>query len=110
MLATMREHGPEGVSERAAAHSKFHATLAELSGNKYVIGQIPMIRLTAQMLARRLRSLAVAMPKDSAEMVEEGEDDHMGVLDAIEAGDGRQAEAIARRHIRKTMRSSLLRP
>jgi DNA-binding GntR family transcriptional regulator len=109
VLARMREHGPE-VTERAAEHATFHATLAELSGNKYVIGQIPMIRLTAQMLARRLRTLAVTVPKDSAEMLEEGEDDHMGVLRAIESGDGRQAETIARRHIRKTMRSSLLLP
>jgi len=109
LLETMRDQVGQAGFVRAASHANFHAALAELSGNKYVIGQIPMIRLTAQMLARRMRSLAGSAPSHSAEMLEEGEDDHMGVLVAIEAGDGRQAETIARRHIRKTMRSSLLR-
>src|SRR2546421_8066869 len=33
---------------RAALHADFHAGIAELSGNQHVVGQVPMIRFTAQ--------------------------------------------------------------
>jgi DNA-binding GntR family transcriptional regulator len=106
MTEAMDETAP-GAS-RTLSHADFHARIAELSANKYAIGQIPMIRLTAQMMARRVRTLVELAPEHSAELLEEGTDDHRGVVAAIEARDGRLAEAIARRHLRKTMRSALL--
>ena len=109
LLTIMRKEAGTASVSRAIAHADFHAGLAEVSGNRHVVNQMPLIRLTAQMLSRRMQSLAEAAPGHSAEMLEEGEDDHLAVLAAIEAGDGRLAETIARRHIRKTMRSELLR-
>jgi GntR family transcriptional regulator of vanillate catabolism len=96
---------PFDATRRAAAHARFHALLAEASGNRHVIAQSPMIRLTAQMLARRLSQYRKDEPTYSAETLEEGEDDHLAVIEAIEAGDARGAEASARRHIRKTIKS-----
>jgi GntR family transcriptional regulator of vanillate catabolism len=95
-------------SERAGHHADLHSRIAELSGNRHVIAQIPMIRFTAQMLARRLKSLRDEAPEVTFEMIEHGADDHHGVVEAIRAGDAKAAETIARRHIRKTMRSPLL--
>ncbi|MBV9661569.1 MAG: GntR family transcriptional regulator [Acidimicrobiales bacterium] len=92
---------------RAAHHADFHAALAEASGNRYVITQIPMIRLTAQMLARRMSQLHTEQPAFGSELREEGVADHTAVLAAIESRDARAAEATARRHIRKTIRTIL---
>ena len=103
-----KSSSPMVPSDRAEAHAELHSAIAELSGNRHVISQIPMIRLTAQMLARRLHALQGEAPKITADMIEQGADDHLRVVAAIKAGDAAAAEAIARRHIQKTMRSPLL--
>jgi GntR family transcriptional regulator of vanillate catabolism len=95
-------------STRADAHAEFHSAIALLSGNRYVVGQIPMIRLTAQMLARALQTLQLEDPAVGADMIEQGADDHQAIIEAIRTGDAGAAESIARRHIRKTMQSPLL--
>jgi len=101
---------PLAAAERSIAHADLHSRIAELSGNPHVIAQIPMIRLSSQMLARRLQRIVSNAPAVSDEMIEQGADDHRGVVDAIAAGNGRLAERIARTHIRKTMHSPLLAP
>jgi len=93
---------------RGVVHAEFHSTIAQCSGNPHVIAQIPMIRLTAQMLARRVAELNLTSKRLSEDMTEEGSADHRRVLEAIEAGDGREAELRARAHIRKTRQSPLL--
>jgi len=99
---------PFSPGERATAHADLHSRIAELSRNPHVIAQIPMIRLSSQMLARRLQSLADEAPEVTEDMIERGADDHQGVVDAIAAGNAKLAEQIARGHIRKTMHSPLL--
>jgi DNA-binding GntR family transcriptional regulator len=98
----------DGVA-RAMAHVAFHAAIAELSGNRMVINQIPMIRLTSQMLARRIAQLRSASPKATATLLDAGDADHRAVLAAIKNGAWADAESIARRHIRRTMGSELVR-
>jgi GntR family transcriptional regulator of vanillate catabolism len=100
----------ENWPQRAALHADFHAGIAELSGNRHMEGQISMIRFTAQMLARNLSEIAGTAPDTLASSLNQGEQDHLAILDAIRAGDGRRAETVARKHIRKTMSSPLLRP
>jgi GntR family transcriptional regulator of vanillate catabolism len=125
-LAAQREQDPSDLEDlsdildqmnvapdfahRATLHADFHAGIAELSGNRHVIAQLPMIRLTAQMLSRKLASLAGAESPVTPELLEEGEHDHREILAAIAAHDAPGAESKARRHIRKTLRSQLLRP
>jgi GntR family transcriptional regulator of vanillate catabolism len=103
-MRTMTDDWPRG----GTVHAAFHGGIAELSGNRHVRAQLPMIRFTAQVLARRLRTLSTAAPAASADLIAEGEADHFEILDAVRNGDGPRAERIARRHIRKTMRSALL--
>jgi GntR family transcriptional regulator of vanillate catabolism len=105
MRATTNPFDP---AARGAAHAEFHATLAKASGNRHVISQIPMIRLTAQMMAKRLRELSETTPEFSAVLFEKGEGDHVEILRGVETGDARAAETSARRHIRKTIRSMLM--
>ncbi|MCX4095635.1 GntR family transcriptional regulator [Nocardia sp. alder85J] len=98
------------VPRRTTLHADFHAAIAELSGNKHVIAQVPMIRLTAQMLSHKMRTMRIELPTVRAELIEQGEQDHREILEALRSGDERRAENAARRHIRKTMRSELLKP
>jgi GntR family transcriptional regulator of vanillate catabolism len=108
-MAVLDPRKPSEAVERAAAHAAFHVGIAELSNNRMVINQIPMIRLTSQMLARRISELGSAAPDVTTNLLGEGESDHRGVLDAIKSGGGADAEGLARRHIRRTMRSELVR-
>jgi GntR family transcriptional regulator, vanillate catabolism transcriptional regulator len=85
---------PKAVTRQAGAHAAFHATIAEVSGNRHVIGQVPMIRFTAQMGSRYV-------PRH---WIEEREGDHIAILDAIEHNDALKAEAVARLHIRNVAR------
>jgi DNA-binding GntR family transcriptional regulator len=108
-MAALSPSRPREAVERAAAHAAFHVTIAELSDNRMVVNQIPMIRLTSQMLTRRISELGSAAPDTTSALLGEGEFDHRAVLDAIKNGGGADAEALARRHIRRTMRSELVR-
>jgi GntR family transcriptional regulator of vanillate catabolism len=108
LLETLRDRAHSPGGERATAHALFHASIAEMSGNRYVISQIPVIRLTAQVLSRPVRLHAMSAPARNAALIDEGDDDHNGVLDAIVDRDPDRAESIARRHIRKTIGSGLL--
>jgi GntR family transcriptional regulator of vanillate catabolism len=109
ILEAMTQFGSaEDWPHRAMMHADFHACIAEMSGNQHVIAQLPMIRLSSQMLSRKLGSMDVDAPVLRADMVEESQQDHVAILDALRAGDARRAETVARRHIRKTLRSRLL--
>jgi DNA-binding GntR family transcriptional regulator len=103
-----RTSKPLAAGDRAVVHADLHSRIAELSGNPHVIAQIPMIRLSSHMLARRLQNVIDNAPAVSDDMIEQGAGDHQGVVDAIAAGNAKLAERIARFHIRKTMHSPLL--
>lgn len=110
MLDTMHSFDGDSLQtgRRSAAHAAFHARLAELSGNRYLVAQIPMILMSSQVLARRLAELKRQDTAIVAELLERGREDHRGVIQAITDQDGDLAEQIARRHIGRTIDSDLI--
>jgi DNA-binding GntR family transcriptional regulator len=67
-----------------------------------------MIRFTSQMLARRMADMGTSDPALVVHLTAGGEADHRAVVEAIRGGEGGDAESIARRHIRRTVRSELV--
>jgi DNA-binding GntR family transcriptional regulator len=80
-----------------AANIAFHQRILELSGNEFLVAQLPIVHMTSQ----------VFMP---FEVVEHGRatqavDEHEAILAAIAAGDGERAERLAREHVHRTIDS-----
>ncbi|MFD4195001.1 MULTISPECIES: GntR family transcriptional regulator [Amycolatopsis] len=73
----------------------FHEHVIHLSGNDFVIGQLPILRMTAQVFA----PVALVRPESAIRAIAE----HTAIADAIEAGDGQAAERLARAHIEATI-------
>lgn len=73
----------------------FHEQIMHLSGNSFVLSQVPILRMTAQVFA----PVALVRPAHASRAIEE----HTAIADAIEAGDGQAAERLARAHIEATM-------
>lgn len=99
---------PEALTRRAPAHADFHATIAQASGNRYVQGQIPLIRFTAEMGTRYVQNLDEETRSQTHAAIEQGEGNHLAILQAIERGDDREAERVARLHIRITIDAIVL--
>jgi DNA-binding GntR family transcriptional regulator len=74
----------------------FHEQIMYMSENDFVVGQMPILHLTAQVFARP----DDLMGPDSAERAA-GE--HEGIADAIAARSGQKAERLARLHIQHTI-------
>lgn len=74
---------------------EFHIAVIELSGNEFVAGQIPLVRMTSQVfmpvgpVEEERASLAVS--------------EHSEIAAAIAAGKEEAAEGLARRHIKTTI-------
>jgi DNA-binding GntR family transcriptional regulator len=108
VIAQMRAApGPRKLNRRAPAHSDFHASIALASENRHVIGQIPMIRFTAEMGTRFVQSLDEDARAQTHNWIETGDGNHFAILQAIERGDAREAERAARVHIRNTVAAIL---
>jgi DNA-binding GntR family transcriptional regulator len=80
-----------------AANIAFHQAILELSGNEFLVAQLPIVHMTSQ----------VFMP---FEVVEHGRatqavEEHEAILTAITAGDGATAERLARKHVHRTIDS-----
>jgi DNA-binding GntR family transcriptional regulator len=72
----------------------FHEQIVHLSGNEFVINQLPILRMTAQVFA----PVALIRPSSALRAIRE----HSAIADAIEAGDAWVAERLAREHIEAT--------
>lgn len=80
-----------------SANIAFHQTILELSGNEFLLAQLPIVHMTSQ----------VFMP---FEVVEHGRatqavEEHEAILAAISAGDCDAAERLAREHVHRTIDS-----
>jgi GntR family transcriptional regulator of vanillate catabolism len=111
LRAAMR---PYDTTRHARAHANFHGRIAELSGNSRVAALAPMVRMNGMMAARRIRKVIEdgaddAKREEYQHYLEMGDTDHTAIFEAIKAGDGRQAETLARRHIRAMRRSAMVR-
>ncbi|WP_431873711.1 GntR family transcriptional regulator [Amycolatopsis sacchari] len=73
----------------------FHEHVLHLSRNEFVLGQLPILRMTAQVFA----PVALVRPESALRAIAE----HTAIADAIEAGDGPAAERLARAHIEATI-------
>jgi DNA-binding GntR family transcriptional regulator len=80
-----------------SANISFHQTILELSGNEFLVAQLPIVHMTSQ----------VFMP---FEVVEHGRatqavGEHEALLAAITAGNCDEAERLARAHVHRTIDS-----
>lgn len=77
------------------ANVDFHAQIAHMSNNEFVVAQLNLVRVTTQVFA----PVALLTRERAVEAVAE----HRAVVEAIEARDTDRAEAVARRHIQRTI-------
>ena len=77
------------------ANVQFHAAIFEMADNQFLHGQLPVVRMTAQ----------VFTPKAllSQERVYSAIAEHVEIVEAISQGDTARAEALARGHIRHSI-------
>jgi len=85
---------PWRAREYTASNVDFHEEIVHLSGNEFVVGQLPILRMTAQVFA----PVALVEPGSARRAIAE----HTAITDAIEAGDSAEAERLARAHIEAT--------
>jgi DNA-binding GntR family transcriptional regulator len=83
---------PERYTE---ANVHFHAAIFELAENSFVSGQLPLVRITAQVFTPNALL--------SQERVYTAIAEHEAILGAIMKGDAVRAEALARHHIRHSI-------
>lgn len=83
---------PEAYTQ---ANVAFHEDIVHLSGNEFVIAQTPILKMTAQVFA----PVALVEPLSAQRAIRE----HSAITDAIESGDGADAERLARAHIDATI-------
>ena len=74
---------------------EFHRVVVEACGNEHVISQLPLVRMTSQIFTP-LRLL-------DRERAQQAVSQHLGIAEAIAAGDEATAEERARDHIRSTL-------
>lgn len=88
---------PFNTQKFMAAHMRFHVGIYELSGNRRIKEFEPILRISTQMLYRRVHSKVDRMIQSAAE--------HGLILDAIVAGDPARAETEASSHIAHTLKA-----
>jgi DNA-binding GntR family transcriptional regulator len=88
---------PWRPSEYTVGNVLFHRRLIELSENEYVIGQLPLVRMTSQVFT----PLKLIDEQRAASAVVE----HGQIVAAIAAGDTEESDRLARAHIRATIES-----
>lgn len=86
---------PWSARAYTAGNMEFHRMLMEMTGNEFVVAQVPIMRLTAQVFT----PVAVIVPDRASAAVEQ----HREILGAIVEHDGPRAEQLARDHIQVTI-------
>jgi len=95
IVARQRESlAPWQPETYTAANVEFHAAIIGLADNEYLARQVPIVHMTSQVFAPR-----VLFAQDRARAAI---DEHLRIVEAIESGDGEQAERLAREHIRNS--------
>lgn len=86
---------PWAPREYTESNVDFHEQIVHLSGNEFVVTQMPILRMTAQVFA----PVALVRPQSALRAIRE----HTAIAEAIVAGDGSAAERLARAHIEATI-------
>jgi GntR family transcriptional regulator of vanillate catabolism len=107
MASTSKPHDP---LRRVEAHTAFHSLFLEHSGNARLSGLVPLIRASsaAVFLPFIDNPEGVQLTVDGRvvtykEMLDESQDSHVAILDAVLEGKGPKAETAARKHIGRTL-------
>lgn len=75
---------------------QFHSTILKLAANKFLSREVPLVRMTSQVFTP---SSMLKRDRAAKAIVEHG-----AILEAIRGGEGVRAEALAREHIRTTIK------
>lgn len=86
---------PWAPDKYTEANVEFHAAIFELAGNEFLHGQLPVVRMTAQVFTPTALL--------SQERVFSAIAEHMEIVEAIKCGDATTAEVVARGHIRHSI-------
>lgn len=92
-----RAIAPWVQSDYVNANVEFHAAILELSGNSFLMRELPIIRMTSQVFK--------PMSHLGSERAAQAVDEHAEIVAAIRNGVPETAERIARLHVRRTMES-----
>jgi DNA-binding GntR family transcriptional regulator len=91
MFDDFRETAPEGhIEEYSDVNIAFHQALIELSGSQIILDTMKNIF----MHVRAIRRMTIAHSDRAARSIE----DHMGIIEALEARDTERVEALVRQH------------
>lgn len=92
-----QEAALEPWEPRAYTHAnvEFHEEVMQMTGNEFVVAQLPILRMTAQVFA----PVRVVEPSSAKRAIRQ----HRGIAEAIENADAPAAERLARAHIDATI-------
>ena len=80
-----------------ATNVEFHTAVMEAAGNEFLLAQLPLVHVTSQVF--------IPIARVDEHRAERAVEEHMEIVEAIGAGAAEEAEALARDHIRRTIRS-----
>lgn len=92
-----RAMSPWAQADYVNSNVEFHAAILALSGNSFLMRELPIIRMTSQVF-KPISDLG-------SDRATHAIDEHLEIIAAIRDGGPETAERIARRHIRSTMES-----
>jgi DNA-binding GntR family transcriptional regulator len=87
---------PWDAAAYTIANVEFHTMVMELSRNRYIMAELPLVRMTSQVFTP---VMLVPQERGRAAVA-----DHAGIVEAIADGDGARAERLARAHIHETIK------
>jgi GntR family transcriptional regulator of vanillate catabolism len=106
MASTSKPHDP---LRRMEAHAAFHSLFLEHSGNARLTGLIPLIRVSSAALflpfidnPEGVQLTAAGKATSYKELLDESQDSHRAIFDAVLEGRASKAETAARKHIART--------
>jgi DNA-binding GntR family transcriptional regulator len=98
-LAAQRRAIPN-VRRSFDANREFHIALVQASGNEY------LIQFAQRLWVARIGEVIYERQSETPERMRLDADEHEQILTAIEAGNGRRAESLTRRHLAEAMQRS----
>jgi GntR family transcriptional regulator of vanillate catabolism len=107
MASTSKPHDP---LRRVEAHAAFHSFFVEQSGNSRLGGLMPLIRASTAALflpfidnPEGVQLTVGGRLVSYKQLLDESQDSHVAILDAVTEGKGSKAEIAARKHIGRTL-------
>lgn len=98
-LAAQRRAIPN-VARSFEANREFHLAIVQATGNEF------LIQFAQRLWVARIGEVIYERQSETPERMGLDADEHERILTAIEAGDGRRAETLTRRHLADAMRRS----